>query len=94
MLSLLILPLLILLIQQLETSFRIPGSFLVWMFFYLSNRISVVSIKNSHSTLSSFPFGVYQGFVLGPLFFILHISELPRIISSFSLQSQLYADDS
>ena len=55
---------------------------------------SVVSINNSHSTLSSFPFGFSQGSVLGLLLFILYTSELPRIILSFSLQSQLHADDS
>ena len=61
---------------------------------FLANRSSVVSTNNSHSTLSSFPFGVPQNSVLGLLLFILYTSELPKIISSFSLQSQLYADDS
>ena len=54
----------------------------------------MVSINNSHSNLSSFPFGVPQGSVLGPLLFILYFHELSRSISSFSLQSQLSADDS
>ena len=54
----------------------------------------MVSINNFYSAPSSFPFGAPQGSVLGPLLFILHTSEHPRIISSFFLQSQLYADDS
>ena len=83
-----------LLIQQLETSFGISGSCLKRISSYLSNRSSVVSRNNSHSPPSSFLFGVPQASVLGPLLFILHTSELPRIISSFSLQSQLHADDS
>ena len=62
-------------------------------FFYLSNRSSVVSINNSHSTSPSFPFGVSQGSVLGFLF-ILYNSELPKVIPLFSFQSAFHADDS
>ena len=59
---------------------------------YLFNRNAVVSINNSHST-SSFPFGVSQGSVLGPLLFIIYSSELPRSISYIFFQSQIHADD-
>ena len=80
-----------LLIQKLEIFFE----FLVLVlngFFYLFNRSSVVSINNLHFTPSSFPFGVIQDSVLGPLLFILYNSKFTKIISSFSLQSQLYAE--
>ena len=80
--------------KQLETSFGMSGSCLKWIFFYLSNRSSVVSLNNSYFSPFSFPFGVFQKSVLGPLLFILYTSGLSRIISSFSLQSHLYADDS
>ena len=62
--------------------------------FYLPNRSFVVFMNNYHSTLPSFLFGVVQVSVPGPLLFILYTFELSRMISSFSLQSQLYADDS
>ena len=78
-----------LLIQKLETSFGISGSCLKWISSYLSSKSSVLSINNSHSTLSSFPFGFSQGSVFGSLLFILFSSELSRIISSFFLQSTL-----
>ena len=81
-------------IQQLEPSFGISGSCIEWISSYLSNRSSVVSINNSHSTSYFLPFGILQDSVLGPLLFIPHSSKLPRISSSFFLQSQLYADDS
>ena len=83
-----------LLIQQLETSLGASRSCLKWISSYFFNRSFVVFISNSQSTPFSFTFGVLQGSVLGPLLFILYTSELPRIISSFSLQSQLHADDS
>ena len=49
--------------------------------------------NNFNSTPSFFSFGVFQGLVFGLLSFILYTFELPRIISSFSLQSQRYVDD-
>ena len=80
-----------LLIQQLETSFGIFTSCLKWIFFHLFNRSSVVSMNNSHSTPFSFIWCL-SGFCSRSSFLFLRL-ELLRIISSLSLQSQLYADD-
>ena len=57
------------LIQQLENFFGISGSCLKWISSNISNWSFVVSINNSHSTSSSFPFGVSQGFFLGSFFY-------------------------
>ena len=83
-----------LLLNVLEKTFGITGSCLSWFDSYLSSRSSCVSIESSQSPTVSFDFGVPQGSILGPLLYILYTSELPKIISSFSLNSQLYADDS
>ena len=83
-----------LLLDVLEKSFGITDSCLKWFDSYLSQRSSFVSIDSSHSSIVSFNYGVPQGSILGPLLYILYTSELPKIISSFSLSSQLYADDS
>ena len=83
-----------LLLNVLDKSFNITDSCLSWVKSYLSNRSSYVSIESSKSAVVSLTYGVPQGSILGPLLFILYTSELPNIISSFSLDSQMYADDS
>jgi len=83
-----------LLLELLDKSFNITGSCNSWLSSYLHNRSSMVCLENSKSVPSSLIYGVPQGSILGPLLFILYTSELPRIIESFSFQSQLYADDS
>ena len=79
---------------MLEKSFNITGSCISWLSSYLINRYSTVVLKNSVSKSSAVAFGVPQGSILGPLLFILYTSDLPRIIHSFSFNSQMYADDS
>ena len=82
-----------LLIQQVETSFGISGFCFKWISSYHSNSSSVVFINNSHSTFSSFLFGILQGSVLSPPLCSLYTSKLSKIISQLFHQIQLYADD-
>ena len=78
----------------LDKSFNITSDALRWIKSYLSGRYSYVSIESSKSTPVTLTYGVPQGSILGPLLFILYTSELPHIISSHSLNSQMYADES
>ena len=64
-----------------------------WIKSYLSGRFVYVSLNHSTSIPSTSTYGVPQGSILGPLLFILYVSELSNIISSHNLNSS-YADDS
>lgn len=83
-----------LLLHVLENNFYIKNSCLSWFKSYLSNRSAYVSLNHSNSKPISLDFGVPQGSILGPLLFILYVSELSNIISSHNFSSLSYADDS
>ena len=71
--------------------YGIRGNALNWIKSYLSNRMQFVSINGKNSTTKNLTHGVPQGSILGPLFFIIYINDIPEIhaISKFIL----YADD-
>ena len=67
------------LIQQLENFFGISGFCLKWISSNISNWSFVVSINNSHSTPSSFPFGVSQGFFSWSFFLFLILLNFQKL---------------
>ena len=58
---------------------------------YLANRTQVVLLNNHKSSLQSCHFGVPQGSILGPLFFLVYINDLVNSLSH--TYPILYADD-
>ena len=58
---------------------------------YLSNRHQYVEYNDSKSQTKSISIGVPQGSILGPLFFLIYINDLPRVSRVFSML--MYADD-
>ena len=62
------------------------------MFFqnYLNNRKQCVVLNGPYSSYSTVESGVPQGFVLGPLLFLIYINDLERNIKS---NIKLFADD-
>ena len=58
---------------------------------YLSNRHQYVEYNDSKSETKSISIGVPQGFILGPLLFLIFINDLPRVSRVFSML--MYADD-
>ena len=56
---------------------------LQWIKSYFSCRRQFVQINQTCSSTQTIKCGVPQGSILGPLFFILYINDLPRAFSSF-----------
>ena len=71
----------------------ISVNLLNWCKDYLSNRTQRVVIDGYSSSLSEITSGVPQGSILGPLFFVIFINDLPDVVCSNNTIA-LYADDS
>ena len=78
----------------LKHVFNSNGSFLSWIKSYSFDRFVYVSFNHSTSIPATSTYGVPQSSILGPLLFILYVSELSNIISSHNFISLSYADDS
>ena len=78
------------LIEKLE-HYGIRGLALDWLKSYLSDRKQFVSINGVNSTPQFMTYGVPQGYILGPLLFLIYINDIPEI-ARFA-KFFLYADD-
>ena len=77
------------LLRKLEL-YGIKGEALTLLKSYLTNRNQKCQIKNSFSTERLIKCGVPQGSILGPLFFLLYINELPQCLNK--TKPRLFAD--
>ena len=78
------------LVSKLEI-YGLDEEFLAWVKSYLSGRYQAVWIDHVSSDFIPCEVGVPQGSILGPLFFMLYVNDLPHILTCAIDQ---YADDS
>ena len=76
--------------KKLE-KYGIRVSVLNWCTDYLRNRSQCTLANNCTSSSKPLTCGIPQGFVLGPLFFIVYANDLQQLLTRVNVQ--LYADD-
>jgi hypothetical protein len=81
------------LLERLSIWFGLQGDVLAWFSSYLMNRTLSVKVNKYVSSPTLLKYGVPQGSVLGPVLFSLYTTPLSSLISSNSLNHQLYAED-
>ena len=79
--------------ERLGHNFGFTGKALKWFKSYLTDRSQFVSFNGEQSKTTRVYYGVPQGSVLGPLFFLLYTAEVFAIVEKHGLMSHGYADD-
>ena len=72
--------------------YGITGNILGWINSFLSNRTQCIKINNSTSATAPVTSGIPQDSVMGPLLFVLYISDLAEVVDDASFIF-LFADD-
>ena len=76
------------------TKLGFGGQILAWLKMFITRRKQCVRVRNSYSNYEGVDSGVAQGTLLGPLMFLLYLSDVTSAINEESCSIILYADDS
>ena len=81
------------LLHRLELNSGFDGVVLSWFRSYLTGGKQIVVVGGFRSAPFLVEYGVPQGFVLGPLLFVLYMTPLDEIFSRHSFGHHAFADD-
>ena len=81
------------LLKRLNQHFSVKHTVYDWFLSYLSDRNFSVKIGCSISNGMIVFYGVPQGSILGPILFILYISEIESIAKLYGFKIHIFADD-
>ena len=77
------------LLSRLAIRFGVNGQVIAWIKSYLKDREQFVQIENTRSSIRQLLRGVPQGFVPGPLLYVLYTAPIADIIKSYDLHYHL-----
>ena len=69
------------LLQKLKV-IKFSESTIKWFKTYLSEKILLVNIENKLSDFGKISCGVPQGYILGPLLFLIYVNDMPQAVTS------------
>ena len=78
---------------RLKNTFGIYGTALAWISSYLKDRSFRMSVGDATSSSQDLRYGIPQGSVVGPLFFVLCTCCIGTIIRKYNIHYHMYADD-
>jgi hypothetical protein len=81
------------LLTRLDRSFGVSGNALDWIRSYLHHRTQRVRYNGQTSAAAVLEFGVPQGSVLGPLYFLLYTADVFHLAHQNGFKIHGYADD-